>query len=141
MNEIQDGIFDRLIGSSDITDIVGTGEDARIYRGMSPQSATFPNIVYRFEGGGDVTDNPSEGSNTLWLIQGVSDANQAEAGVLAGFIRGLFRRAKDDVTVAGWVNIWTDIESLFETPLHDPDTGKDLWISGVFVRIRLTKSA
>lgn len=140
MNAIKDGIYDLLVSDSNITDVVGSGDSARIYRGKAPQEATYPLIVYSFSGGGDVTDNPSEGSNTLWLIQALSTTSEAEAGSIADDIRSLFRRAKESLTVSGWVNIWTDIQNKMEQVLHDSGTGKQYWHSGYFVRVRLTKS-
>ena len=132
MNELADAIYDKLYANAGLLAAVGT----RIYRGLAAQNATYPLVTFIKVGGGTLSETPVEASDTLYLVSAVSDVSPAQAETLAGYIHAALHMAT--LTVSGWTNIWTAVETHLEV-VELPGDGIPLWQAGRFIRFRLSK--
>lgn len=132
MNELSDAIYDKLYANASILAAVGT----RIYRGIAPQNATYPLIVFMQVAGGTISETPVDAADPLYLVSAVSDSSPAAAETLAGHIQTALHRA--ELTVSGWTNIWTAVETHLEA-VELPGDGAPMWQAGRFIRFRLSK--
>ena len=132
MNSLSDAIYDKLYANASILTAVGT----RIFRGVAPQMATYPLIVFMQIAGGTISETPVDAADPLYLVSAVSEISPAEAETLAGYIETALHRS--ELTVSGWTNIWTAVETHLET-VQLPGDGRPLWQAGRFVRFRLSK--
>ena len=141
MNEIADGIYDRIAANTNITNLLST----RIYRDLAPQGADRPYITLQRTGGGDIDETPSTRHEAVYMIQGVSVVSTAQAGIIAGYIHDSLHKAEPGqsatpLVVAGWVVIWCRAEGFFEIPELNPDDGEILYRAGRNFRVILAKS-
>ena len=132
MNELNMSIFNQLSANSAlITALGGTA----IYHLQAPEAKPLPYVVYSWQGGGDVNDNPHDDNESLRFVRAYA-VKADQAGAIDALIKPLLHKAA--LTVTGYTIVFCFREDDFESVETLP-SGVNTYAMGGIYRIRLTK--
>lgn len=132
MNVLNAAIYSAL--SSNAALITALGGTA-IYHLQAPESRPLPYVVYSWQGGGDVNDNPHGDNESLRFVRAYA-ATAQQAGAIDALIKPLLHKAA--LTVTGYTTVFCFREDDYES-VETPTSGVNTYVMGGIYRIRLTK--
>ena len=132
MNALTAGIYSKLTAGTALTALLaGT---ASVYFNTATDDATLPYVVFNYMSQIEENQTPSRMKNDMVYIRGYTEASGAAAGNIATQIDNLFHAGT--VTVTGWNNFWSVLESEVEDVEITP-SGERIYNAGGVYRIRL----
>lgn len=131
MIEVYDAVYNTLAAGTALTTSLG---GTAIYHVRAPTDQAYPYVVYNIQGGGLENINPSELGNEVYWIRAYSDISQYTADLIADQIKDLLH--KKTLTIAGYTNISTQLESPITNLVTTGDDNKTIYCSGGLYRIR-----
>lgn len=131
MNAVEDALYDTLYAHAPLAAVVAT----RIYRQRAPQGASYPQVIYGLQGGGDENLTPNDSQNLVYAVQFISETSPDDAGDGADLIRAALH--KTTLTIVGGVNFWTAAGGYIRYTETDERTGKTYYHAGALYRIRV----
>ena len=128
IKEIEDAIYDKLVGDATVLGYVST----RVYLHMAPPGVALPYIVFIPNAGGDMNITPRQSADVNYAVKAVSDS-VLEARNIADAIRGALHN--EDLTMA---NSWTAYACQHQTVIHyvEQVERKQFFHAGGVYRIR-----
>lgn len=132
MNLIDTALYSTLTGGTALTSLLAT--TTSVYHIRAPNVATFPYVVFSLQAGGPENITPSDMGNYLYFIRAYSATSAKSAGAIHQAIRGLLHQKT--LTITGYTNYWTALESEQEFADEEPNT-TPVFMSGGIYRIRI----
>lgn len=132
MNVLNSAIYTALSSSAALVNALG---GTAIYHMQAPEKRPLPYVVYSWQGGGDVNDNPHGDNESLRFVRAYA-ATAQQAGAIDALIKPLLHKVALPVT--GYTTVFCFREDDFESVETSPSGANTYAIGGVY-RIRLTK--
>lgn len=132
MNAIDTGLRATLCGGTVLTNMLaGT---ASVYHIRAPDGASYPYVLFDVQGGGPENINPSDLGNYVYYVRAYTTTGATNASQIHDQVRALLDKAA--LTVTGYTNIWTRLETELEIVDETPDR-KPVYSAGGLYRIRI----
>ena len=132
MNAINSAIYSALSANSAlITALGGTA----IYHLQAPDNQALPYVVYSWQGGGGVNDNPHDDDESIRFVRAYA-ATAVQAGNIDALINPLLHKAS--LSVTGYRTVFCFREDDYES-VDTPTNGERTYAMGGLYRIRITK--
>ncbi len=132
MNVIDTSLRATLCGGTALTSMLaGT---ASVYHIRAPDGASFPYVLFDVQGGGPENVNPSDLGNYVYYVRAYTLTGATNASLIHNQVRALLDKA--ELTVTGYTNIWTRLETELEIVDETPDR-KPVYSAGGLYRIRI----
>lgn len=132
MNVLNAAIYSTLSTNAALTSALG---GTAIYHLQAPEAKPLPYVVYSWQGGGDVNDNPHDDNESLRFVR-VYAATAYQAGAIDALIKPLLHKVT--LTVTGYTTVFCFREDDYES-VETPPNGKNTYVMGGIYHIRLTK--
>ena len=131
MKVVDVGLYNKLAGDATLVALLTDG--TAIYQGQAPPGTDRPYVMFDWAGGGHENINPSELTNFVYAVKGVSDVLETAADIDARVKTVLHNQS---ITVAGYTNFWLARETEVRLIEAAPD-GNPIFHYGANYRIRL----
>jgi len=132
MNVIDSALDSTLSGGTALTSLLATSTS--IYHIRAPNNTGYPYVVFSLQAGGPENINPSDLGNYVYFVRAYSAASPQSAGAIHAQIRALLH--KKTLTVTGYTNYWTALESELENA-DELANATPVFMAGGLYRIRL----
>jgi hypothetical protein len=135
--EVFKGVRNMLKASSGLTNLVGSGNNARIYTNMVQTGVVRPNVVMYQAAGGYLNIIGQDLIDILITVEAWAES-QPVADQCYGFIHTAIHRQTPSIT--GWACYWCRAENMITLPAELFE-GKWLYRSGANFRIKAEKTS
>lgn len=132
MNVIDSALYSTLSGGTALTSLLATS--ASIYHIRAPNIVALPYVVFSLQAGGPENITPSDMGSYVYFIRAYSATSAKAAGDIHAQIKALLHLKT--LTVTGYTNYWTVLESELESAEEEPNTAP-VYMTGGLYRIKI----
>jgi len=135
MNEIETGLYQKLIAASGLTGLLAAGTGS-VFNQQAPPGAGYPLVIFQQQGGGDENKTPHRSQNFLYVVKGVSSVSLEQAGTIDAAIDAALHL--QSITATGWTNFWLARETEIRFTETTPQ-GVNYYHAGAVYRLRVAQ--